>query len=297
MKKIILVILVLTALSYGKIFDITKFSKKIATKNIDKLSKAIKKSNYTKKLPDLKLNKTSNPKVSSVVAVAKKIAEKGDFEDRLVSKTLYPASLIRQYAKYGDSYLAKMKYFSKNAVNIPLKDINKLSKYYPNMPKIKFSSIDEINDKFIIVLKQTGKKGWEVTNKIFKLSQKYPKSSIVTALYAWYLIDPQGFMEHKEELLKKIESIIKEGAKDTTRLALNGSSGIIDGFIETFKEKANILNVSLLLFLFFIFILWKLRNYIKRFFKIKIEQKLDNISRGNSKKNLESNNDDEEGTF
>jgi len=271
MKKIIMVLLLLNTFSFGKMFNAEIFSKKIAGKNLDRVVKSIKKSNYTKKIPTLKLDKALSPKVLTVVSVANKIAKKGDFEDELVAKTLHPTALIRQYSKYGDNYLETMKHFSK-----------------------KFKTSQEINDKFIVALKQTGKKGWEVSTKLVKLSTKYPKSTVVTGLIAWYAVDPNGFMEKKEQLLAYAEETLKTTVKDVTKVTLGASSGIVDGLIETIKEKATFSNILGLIVAFFLFILWKLRSYIKRYFQIKLEQGLKNTSK---KKNHTYYEDKEEGTF
>ena len=289
-------LLLLTSFSFGKMFDAGKFSKKLVGKNLDRVVKTIKKSSYTKKLPTLKLNKALSPKVLTVVRVANKIAKKGDFEDRLITKTLHPTDLIRQYSKYGDKYLDTMKYFSKKSMDLSKGNLKKLKNNFPNMPNIKFKTSNEFNNKFIVALRQTGKKGWEVSTRLLRLSSKYPRSTVVTGLMAWYAVDPNGFMEKKEQLLAYAEETLKSTVKDVTRVTLGASSGIVDGLIETIKEKATLSNILGLIVAFFLFILWKLRSYIKRYFKIKLEQGLKNTSKKNSHTYYEDE-DEEEGTF
>jgi len=296
MKKILIVVVLLNTFSFGKIFDIGVFTKKIVGKNLDKVTKTITMSNFTKNLPDLKLSKALKPEVSVVVAVGSQIARKGDFEDKLISKTLYPTEVIRQYAKYGDTYLKTIKEFSQKAVSLSSNGVKNLKDKFPNMPNVKFKTSQAFNDKFVKTLQYTGKKGWKVSQELMKLSAKYPKSTAVAGFYAWYVSDPESFFEQKENLLAFVESTLKEGTKDVTKVILGASSGVTTGFMETVKEKATVSNVLGLIFSFLLFILWRLRSYIKRFFKIKLENGLEkaNSSRRNSRY---ENRDEEGGTF
>jgi len=296
MKKILIVVVLLNTFSFGKIFDIGVFTKKIVGKNLDKVTKTITMSNFTKNLPDLKLSKALKPEVSVVVAVGSQIARKGDFEDKLISKTLYPTEVIRQYAKYGDTYLKTIKEFSQKAVSLSSNGVKNLKDKFPNMPNVKFKTSQAFNDKFVKTLQYTGRKGWKVSQELMKLSAKYPKSTAVAGLYAWYATDPESFFEQKDKLLAHVASTLQVGVADVTKLTLEASSGITTGFMETVKEKATVSNVIGLFIAFLLFILWKLRSYIKRFFKIKLENGLEkaNSSRRNSRY---ENRDEEGGTF
>jgi len=298
MRNIIVVIVILNTLSFGKMFHIGEFSSKIVGKNLDKVTKTIRKSNFTKELPDLKLSKSLRPEVQTVVAVASKIAKKGDFEDKLISKTPYPTDIIRQYAKYGDKYLDTMKHFSRKIVDLSANGVKNIKDKFSNMPKVNFKTSQEFNDKFVETLKYTGKKGWEASKELMKLSTKYPRSTAVVALYAWYVTDPESYFEQKDKLLAHIASTLEEGVKDVTKLTLVASSGVTDDFIETVREKATLSNIIGLIVALFIFILWKLRGYIKRFFKIKLEQGLEKVNnRSNSRKQNNNQGHEEEGTF
>ena len=283
--------MLISTISYGKMFDIGKFSKKLAGKNLDKVTKMVKKSNFTKNLPDIKLPKTLRPEVSTLVSVASKISKKGDFEDKLIAKTLHPTDVLRQYAKYGDKYLDTMKHFSKKTVALSASTLKSLKNKFPDMPNVKFKTSQEFNDGFVKALRFTGKKGWKASKELTKLAKKHPKSTLVAGLMAWYATDPAGFLEQKEKLLAYVESTLKAGVTDVTKLTLGASSGVVDGFIETIKEKATVSNILLLIFVFFLFILWKLRSYIKRFIKTKLEQRLDKVEKHHNQL------DKEEGTF
>jgi hypothetical protein len=298
MGKIIIALILISTISYGKMFDVGKFSKKLVGKNLDKVTKMVKKSNFTKNLPDLKLTKALRPEVSTIVAVANKIAKKGDFEDKLIAKTLHPTDVIRQYAKYGDKYLDTMKHFSKKTVGLPVSKLKSLKNKFPDMPNLKFKTSQEFNDGFVKALRYTGKKGWKASKELTKLAIKYPKSSLVSGLMAWYAADPEGFLQQKEKLLTYVESTLKAGVTDATRVTLGASSGVADGFMETIKEKATVSNILLLVFVFFLFILWKLRTYIKRFMKIKLEKGIEKVEKKNNNiTNHDNKHDEEEGTF
>ena len=288
MNKILMSMLLILTISQGK--SITNFLTKIASKNVPNVTKAIKKSHLiNKKLPKVKL-KSKMPKDMVLIAqVAQKISNKGAFEAKLINHTNHPADLLMQYAKYGDDYLNTMKQFSKKVAKITPEAINKLKSKFPTMPKLNIKN-GNFNDKFIVALRYTGKKGWQVSKELAKFAKEHPKTSIVGALYAWYSIDPQGFLEKKDEILNQVEEIIKASSKDATKLTLQSASGVADGVIETIKENVTPRNITVLIGLFILFILWKLRTYIKRFLKIKIENKLSSLE--NSKN---TTNQDEEG--
>ena len=288
MVKIIIAIILVSTISYGKMFDVSKFGAKLAGKNIDKVVKSIKKSNFTKDIPKLKPIKGLKKELSAIASVANKISKKGDFEDKFISKTKYSLSAIQQYARYGDAYFDTMKHFSKKTVDISTSTLKQLKQKFPSMPKINFKSTEAFNDKMVETLKYTGKKGWKASQELFGLAKKYPKSTVVSGMYAWYVTDPESFFEQKEKLLAFLTSTLKEGVSDATKLTLESSSGIADGFMEVAKEKATVSNILILILVFFSFIAWKLRSYIKRFFKIKLENRLE-------KESDKRKNQDEEG--
>ncbi len=294
MGKILLVIMLVSTLSYGKMFDVNKFGTKLAGKNIDKVVESIKKSDFTKNIPELKLKKGLKPELSVIALIANKIAKKGNFEDKFITKTIYPLLAVQQYARYGDGYLNTMKHFSKKVVGMSADTLKQLKQKFPNMPKMNFKSTEEFNDKMVDVLKHTGKKGWKASQELFNLAKKYPKSTVVAGLYGWYVIDPESYFEQKEKLLAHLASTLREGVSDVTKLTLDTSSGVADGFMEAIKEKAMFPNILILVLALLSFVIWKLRSYIKRFIKIKLEQGLEKAS---NKKEEIKQEDEEEGLF
>jgi len=283
MKKIIVVLILISVVSYGKILNIGKLSGKLVGKNIDRVSVLIKKSPYTKNMPQLKLSKAVDPKVLDLVTVGSKISKKGNFEYKLIDKTDVPLDVIREYAKHGDSFLDTTKEFSKRAVNLPRSTYRKLAQQFDNMPKIEIKSAKIFNDKMIETLKYTGAKGWKASQELYALAKQYPKSTAVTGLIAWYAYDPESFLEQKDKLIAHINATVKESASDATKLTLGVSSGIADGFMSVAKEKLTISNVFILLLALLAFIGWKLRSYIKRYFHIKLENGLEKTKKNNNK--------------
>ncbi len=284
MKKIIIAILLLSSINQAKMFDLSVFKKSIVGKNIGKLSKELTTSSHIQKmaLKDVALNKTSTDVVSSVALA---IASKSKFGDELMATTAYPTAVIRQYGKYGDNYLVTIKEFSEKSLALSSTGIKSLKDKFPSMPKINFKTSKEFNDKIVKTLQFTGKKGWEASQQLAKLAKAHPKSTAVAGLYAWYVTDPNSFFEQKDKLIASVGSTLEEGVSDATKLTLGASTGIADGFMSIAKEKMTLSNIIVLILAFFTFILWKLRSYIKKYFKIKLENGLEKATdnRQNSK--------------
>lgn len=274
MKKIVITLLLLNTFSFGKLFDIGTFSKKLVGKNLDKVSRTIKKSNFTKNLPDIILSKSLKPEVSLVIKVANIIAQKGDFEDKFISTTKYPTEVIRQYSKYGDGYLNTIKTFNQKVLSLSADAIKQLKDRFSSMPNVTFKTSQAFNDKFVMTLKYTGKKAWEASQSLMRLAEKHPKSTAVAGLYAWYVSDPESFFEQKSKLIDFVESLLNEATKDSTKIVLGASNGITTGLMEGIKERATLSNVVGLFLALLLLVLWRLRTYIEQFFKIKLENRL-----------------------
>lgn len=284
MKKIIIAILLLSSINQAKMFNLSVFNKSIVGKNIGKLSKELTTSPHIQKmvLKDVALKKTSTDVVSSVALA---IANKSKFGDELMATTASPTAVIRQYAKYGDNYLVTMKEFNKKSLALSADSIKSLKDKFPSMPKISFKTSKEFNDKMVKTLQFTGKKGWEASQQLAKLAKAHPKSTVVAGLYAWYVTDPNSFFEQKDKLIASVGSTLREVVSDVTKLTLGASSGIADGFMSVVKEKMTLSNIIVLILVFFSFVLWKLRLYIKKYFKIKLENSLEKATK--NKKNRE----------
>jgi len=290
MKKMIIAILLINSMGQAKMFDLSIFKNKIVGKNVGKLSKELEASPHINKmlLKNVATTKTSNDVVSSVALA---IANKSQFADKLMATTAYPTDVIRQYSKYGNQYLLHMKEFGNKTLALSLNSLQSLKNKFPSMPKIEFKTSEAFNDKMIETLRHTGAKGWKVSQSLAKLAQSHPKSTAVVGLYAWYVTDPESFFEQKEALMAFVASTLKEGVSDVTEVMLEASSGIANGFISVVKEKLNISNIIVMVLIFLLFISWKLRSYIKMYFKIKLDKRLDTVTRKSKKLNNEEDNE------
>ncbi len=298
MKNIILVgMLLFSASLYGGKFDVIKFGKQVSridTKEIAQLVKQIDKSPYARRKL---LAKTINSKVmdSGVVKVCKMkpefcpvakvavvLARKSKYADELLATTDYPLDVIKYYSRHGDTFLDTMKGFGVGVSKVTAAHVELMRRRFPNMPNIAFHSMKEINDKMLVTLRYTGKKGWEASQKLMTLAKKHPKSTAVGVLMAWYVTDPESFFEQKEKLIDFVSSTLQEGTSDITKLTLGATQGIADGFVSTVKEKLTVKNSIVLLLLLFGFIMWKFRLLITKKFK--------KISK--TEKNMNQNNDE-----
>jgi hypothetical protein len=277
-------------MSQAKMFDLSVFKQKIVGKNIGKLSKELTDSPHVKKMA-LKKTTLNKSTVDTVSSVALAIANKSKFGDKLMATTASPTAVMRQYAKYGDNYLVTMKTFNQKSLALSSKSIKSLKDKFPSMPKINFKNSEAFNNKMVKTLQVTGKKGWEVSKQLAKLAKAHPKSTLVAGAYAWYVTDPKSFFEKKEELMVFIGSTLKEGVSDVTKLTLTAGSGIAEGFISTVKEKMTFSNTIVLILAIFSFILWKLRTYIKRYFKVKLENGLEKAKNKSGNRNNTQNNE------
>ena len=307
MQKLVIIGILVSTLMYGGKFDIVKLTKKFDladAKQIGKLTKQIHKSPYARRMLAAKIIKSdaatmavkkvciSQPQYCGVSKIALEIARKSKFADELMATTDYPLDAIRFYTRYGDTFLDTMQGFSIGVGKVTSAHLQLLKRKFPNMPQVDTLALKKFNDKMIITLRRTGKKGWEASQKLMALAKKYPKSTVVTGLMAWYVTDPESFLEQKGKLVAHIGATVKEGASDVTKVGLGVSSGVADGFMDVAKEKMTISNLLVLFLAFVAFVLWKLRSYISRYFHIKLENGLVNAKKNNKQK---LNNDDEEG--
>ncbi len=310
MKKIMIVGILVSTLMYGGKLDIVKLTNKFnysSAKDIGKLTKQIHKSPYARRMLAAKFIK-SNVADGAVMKVCKMqpqycvlaksslvIARKSKYADELMATTDYPLDVIRFHMRHGDTFLDTMKGFSVGVGKTTSAQLQLLKRKFPNMPQINTLAIKDFNDKMIITLRRTGKKGWEATQELMALAKKYPKSTAVAGLMAWYVTDPESFLEQKDKLIVHIGATVKEGVSDVTKVGLGVSSGVADGFMDVAKEKMTISNLLVLLLAFVAFVLWKLRSYISRYFHIKLENGLVNAKKNNKQKLNNKDDDDEEG--
>ena len=308
MKILMLIVILASTLVYGAKFNIVSFTKKLdyaSAKEIGQLAKQLHKSPYARRLLAAKVINSEavvagvkvlcikQPQYCLLAKSSLDIAQKSKYADELMARTDYPLDVIRFHMRHGDTFLDTMKGFSIGVGKTTSAQLQLLKRKLPNMPQINTVAMKEFNDKMVLVLRRTGKKGWEASQELMVLAKKYPKSTVVSGLMTWYVSDPESFFEQKDKLIAQIESTVKEGVSDATKVTLGASAGVAEGFMDVVKEKMTVSNLLILLLAFAAFILWKLRSYITRYFHIKLENGLENTKQ-NKKQNF-NKNDDEEG--
>jgi len=273
MKKILLVcVLVMISNAY---FIKPSFARKFVKYGEHSLIKVnrniISKSTNIKRLIN-NINLKKYTQVDKMALIATKLSEKSSVAKSMLNSK-YPLVVIKNYAKHGDEFLQ----VSKQILH-PIKlDGKILSKF----PKLRNLNKDEAQNLFLKRLKYGGKKAYEISKKIALFSTKHSTSVIAGVLTAWFLTDPDGFLTKLQEVggnIEKLAEIIgKTVGKSVGKLVNNSVREVV----------SNIFNPTVLFGIggfLLIFILWKFRDLLFRFIRIKVESKLDNLEQQNNRK-------------
>ena len=242
--------------------------------NARKEIRKISKNKYPKLTPFLK----KSPEKIYLADKSIMITKRGVFEKRFFSNQTFNKQLdiIAQSSKYGDNYFKIIKEISSISPRVIQKNL-KVSK------QIDVNNVSELilQRKFINTLNKTGKYGWKNLVAIQKWILKNPKKSGVSAMYAWYILDPIGF-----------HSALKASGKNLTEFLASSVEAVAEGAGEVISEKVeeigqsvidntvnsftNVMNISFfkyisifLLFLFSLFMLRKIRVVKEKIFKEK----------------------------
>ena len=203
-------------------------------RELPKLTKTISKSAIKKALPKISLSKIT-PALQKIATFGIKIEKSGKFGKTFIRKAKDPAELIRQYGRYGPTYLKTAENFSKTVITGASKATKLSSKElakFGNLSKStisKFKKPDYVNNAFVSVLKRTGKQGYKTIKAIGKWSSKHPGSATAAALSMWYLVDPEGCTD-------KMGKIGENVAKAGTDMATEVSEGVGRGISQSIKE-------------------------------------------------------------
>jgi len=286
MNKTIILTIAISSILFGKNLDIVSIMKKVhpaQQSDLLKISKELTESSYARHMISAKVLKSNIPnqgitllcKTQPTACIPAKallnMAEKSPYASELVAVTKYPLDAIRLHMKHGDKFLLNTQQFEVAIKKLSKQDIKILKNEFPKMPNLSPSLMDNVKDKFILSLRYTGDKGWKVSQKLLKFSEKHPKSATVSILMAWYLTNAESFFEEKEKLIKFLGSTVEEGTSDITKVGLNVSSGIANGITSSIEEKLNFSNIIIFILLVLSLGVWKLRKFIKSYFKIKMD--------------------------
>lgn len=204
--------------------------------------KALAPSDLRRILPEIPLNKIT-PEMKSIATKAKEFTDHGPFATKFINSVSEPGEALRQFSRYGKDYVKNARNvsdtFSKHIDKIlPLsRRINKSGKlpfsppdYFPN-----FKNPDFVNNKFVDILKRTGRKGYEVVSKIAKWAKDHPKSTAAGIAFTWYMIDPEGFTEAVHKSGKTIGEFVSTTAS-------GAAEGIGKGAWTGLKESVSLKN-------------------------------------------------------
>lgn len=243
---VLIVILVIAApVSAGKLGFLKKLLpeakslKKIA-RELPAGTKKLSKSDIRKALPDIDPKKLT-PDLLKVAAVGSKIEKSGKFGSKFINNVGDPAEVIRQYGRYGPTYLKTAETFSKTVgphAQTLAKMSNKELKKFGNLTKNtigKFTKEDFAQSAFVSTVRRTGKHGYETFNKIAKWANAHRKSAFAAGLLIWYTTDPEGCIDTigdvghflgkgGTEVTTKVSSEIGRGAKEAVLEIWRGAS-------------------------------------------------------------------------
>lgn len=269
MKKItILMILVLMA--NAGVFKQNLFKKFISKVPMTKISKTFSNISKSKTLKQLTkdLSKKALTQKEKLVAVASNIAKKSPFASKMMGSKdpLYAMTL---YSKYGDSFFKKASILSKDITKINPKTLTNLKSKIPNFKFVKMDQ-EQFTNRFIDVMKATGKVGVKITKEIGEFALKHPKSAIAGILAGWYLSDPQGFLEQLDKAGGNVEILAEHIGKFLGNTIVGGASGMANGIVDSTLNYLNFKNILILISLLIIYLLFKFREIIIDYIKIKL---------------------------
>jgi len=290
LNKMIYIFLIITPLllaqnanagRYGFISRILRNSdsgiKKLAKEIAPKTGKLLKKADIRKIIPDIPLKRIT-PGVEAIVTMGKKFTDQGRFATKFINSVPNPGEVLRQASKYGTGYLKTAKNVSKafikhsaSLVRLSKKQLSngnkKLIEFLPKFKNQKF-----VSEKFVDVLKKTGKKGYKITSELASLAKKYPKSAAFTAGLAWYMVDPESFTV----ALRKSGQTVTEFVSKTFSSV---SEGVGHGLVNSINDvlHSNNLSFFMLGFLGLTFFIKPVRRFALIPFRM-IGNKMENFS-------------------
>ena len=264
---------VLLSASYGK-FNSTKFLKKIRHADPSALRKTVKTidaSDVQDIAKNVKLNKMTP--TDKLVTTAETISKKGKFADGMINNAKEPLTVVRQYSRYGQKYIETTETVTKKILGIPVysKEIKKIlpaevKKVLPEKIKKILPVITENNiiDRYVKVLKHTGKKGFEISKDIADYAKRFPKSTAAGVLFAWFLADPNGFDEALEKSGGNVAhfagTIAGTAVSAAVNIPLDAADKVGTSLANSIKNHLTFANILLIMILGGGYLGWKFRD-------------------------------------
>lgn len=257
-----------------------KPAKKLAKEIVPSVQKVLAPSDLKKILPKIPLNKIT-PEMKSIAAKAKEFTDHGPFATKFINSVGEPGEALRQFSRYGKDYVKKAGNVS-DTISRHIDDILALSRKTNKSRKLPFTYPDYfpdfknpafVNNKFVEILKRTGKKGYEAISEIAKWAKDHPKSTAAGIAFTWYMIDPEGFTEAVHKSGKTIGAFVSTTVSGATE-------GIGKGVWTGLKENVSMKNSHHIIFgiiLLLIFFVRPVRRFVFIPFRI-IAKKMDQVA-------------------
>ncbi len=271
MRVLIVLALLLSTSAYGKMDRsiVKKNIRNMPNSVVKKTAKNIDASRVSDISKRVKIRKMSDmQKLDASIDV---ISKKGKDAELLLEKG--PITTITLYSKHGDEFIEIYKKTQRSIMGIQAGTYEKLVKVIPveklSTKIIKnFKNISEsgIATRFIKVMKNTGKKGYEISKKITKYAKENPKSSAVAIMYVWFLADPTGFEETLQKSGDNIAVFAADIVKTATSVAINVPLKVADAagdsIVQSIKGSMTPTALFTLILFLFAWIGWKFRDAI-----------------------------------
>ena len=268
MRTIILALILLSTMALGKPFGFNSKVFKQSLNNVpaSRLSKSMTSFNTSPNLSGFM--KTADlvkyTPEDKMAKIAQEVANKSPFANKLMG-TKEPLYVMDMYAKHGDDFFKASKNLTTKVSNIDPKALTKISQKMPSFPKLAKMDDDLVLNKFVSVMKATGKVGVDITKGIAKIAIDNPKSAIAGVMYGWFLADPEGFSKKLKEFGGSIQEFAAHIGSLVGDVVVGGAAGLAGAFVESAKEHATPTNIMIFVSLLLLWILWKLRSFIASF--------------------------------
>jgi hypothetical protein len=287
--KIVVILMVVSSFLNAKLFNPKIFRQGLKHYPITSIGKKVSKLETSKNLE--KFVKTIHFKkltpIDKMTEVAKQIANKGPFANKLMASK-NPIYAMELYSKYGDKFLKTSKIVTSKVAEINPKILEKLSRKYPNLKNISKFNKDEIIDRFVYIMKATGRAGVTITQNIGKFAIKHPKSALIGVMYGWFLTDPQGFKEELDKFGGSVEEFASHLGSLAGDVVVGGTTGFFSSLYDTTMTHLTLKNVLILILFLIIYLLWKFRELLINLINQIVSKKINSINSEKPKSSLES---------
>jgi len=289
MKVLLMITLLLVSVSvHGKLnkLAIKKALREAPQSVIQKTVKDIDKSTIADISRGTRISRmSSNAKLEVAI---KAVAKNGKSGELLLNQGVFET--VKLYSRHGKKFIEVYKITERSILGIPLGTRKELVKLIPkqNLATRMFAQAKKLKDsdiakRFLTVMKNTGNRGYKLSERIAKYAKDNPKSTAVSALYLWFLSDPTGFekaLKNSGDNIAKFAAVVTTTATTTAiAVPLDIANAGGESIINSLKEHVTPFNTILFIFAFLGFVIWKLRGVLNQYSR-KLVQSIKNKFKG-----------------